>query len=357
MKEDYIEEDFSEMEDELLLDINEILVDEGQSQIRIDKYLFDKLTNVTRSKIQSAIKSGSVTVNGEEIKPNYLLKPKDLIIYQTPKSRYTGKIIPEDIALDIVYEDDAVLVINKQPGIVVHPGHGNYSGTLVNAIAFYLGLDLPTMEGNSQDRIGLVHRIDKDTTGLMVIAKTEESMAHLAEQFAAHSLERRYIALVWGQPDEEAGTITGNLGRNPHNRMQQIVFPHGDEGKHAVTHYKVLKPMYYVSLIECQLETGRTHQIRAHMKYLGHTLFNDARYGGDKILKGTVFTKYKQFVENCFQIMPRQALHAKSLGFVHPTTKQFMQFECELPDDFKQLIYKWDNYLDGRKKLIQEEDE
>lgn len=349
-----LESSFLNLEDSDFIN-NEIVIPEGKKPIRIDKFLMEKIPNTTRSKIQTAIKTNHVTVNGEDIKANYILKPGDLINFKLQKSPYTGIIIPEAIELDIVYEDDFLMVINKQPGLVVHPGHGNYSGTLVNAIAHYLGTDLPTMEGNSEDRIGLVHRIDKDTTGLMVIAKTEQAMVHLAQQFSAHTLERKYIALVWGQPDPENGTIEGNIGRNPLNRMQQIVFPDGDEGKHATTHYKTIKPMYYVSLVECQLETGRTHQIRVHMKYKGHILFNDERYGGNKIMKGTVFSKYKQFVENCFKIFPRQALHARSLGFIHPNTNEFMLFESELPQDFKELIDKWESYLDNRKKVLDEE--
>ncbi len=332
-----------------------ILVDPGQGPIRVDKYLMDKLSDLSRSKVQKAIKKGAVVVNDKTVKPNHILKPSDIILYEALVSEYDGKIIPEDIDLNIVYEDESVLIINKQADFVVHPGHGNYTGTLVNAIAHYLGTDIPTMSGNNADRIGLVHRIDKDTTGLMVIAKTDYAMTFLADQFSAHTIERKYVALVWGQPEPLEGTIEGNVGRNPVNRIQQIVFPDGDQGKHAVTHYKTIKPMYYVSLVECQLETGRTHQIRVHMKYKGHPLFNDVRYGGDKILKGTVFSKYKQFVHNCFKLFPRQALHAKSLGFVHPETKEFMLFESDLPEDFQQLVDKWNSYLDGRKKVLDED--
>ncbi len=330
----------------------EIIVDPGQAPIRIDKYLQDKVANVTRNKIQNAIREGSVTVNGKTVKPNHILKPNVRINFSIPKSPFQGEIVAEDIPLDIVYEDEDILVINKQAGLVVHPGHGNYTGTLVNGIAHYLGTNLPTLEGNDKDRIGLVHRIDKDTTGLLVLAKTDQAMAHLGEQFMDHSIQRKYVALIWGEPEEQEGTIEGHIGRNPYNRLQQVVFPDGDQGKEAITHYKLLQGMYYVSLIECQLETGRTHQIRAHMKYAGHTLFNDARYGGDKILKGTVFSKYKQFVLNCFELFPRQALHAKSLGFIHPKTNKEMYFEIELPDDFKALLNKWENYLSTRKKAL-----
>lgn len=327
----------------------EIRVDPGQELIRIDKYLISKIANVTRSKVQQVIKQGLVKVNDKLVKANHQLKPNDLIVFQMPASPYSGEIIPEEMPLDVVFEDDHVLVLNKPAGLVVHPGHGNYTGTLVNGVAHYLGVNMPTMEGNPKDRIGLVHRIDKDTTGLMVLAKTEIAMTHLAKQFYDHSIERKYWALIWGQPDEEAGTIEAHIGRNPLNRLQQAVFPDGDEGKHAITHFKLINPMYYVSLVECQLETGRTHQIRAHMKHIGHTLFNDSRYGGDKILKGTVFTKYKQFVQNCFSILPRQALHARSLGFIHPITEKRMYFEAELPEDFQQLVEKWSSYLDNRK--------
>ena len=271
----------------------EMTVDKGQDPIRLDKYLMSKTSGVTRNKLQNAIKRGDITVNNKQVKSNCILKGGEVIQYIEPKSPYDGHIKKEDITLDIVFEDDYLLVINKSPGMVVHPGHGNYSGTLVNAVAHYLGKDLPVLEGNDQDRIGLVHRIDKDTSGLLVLAKTDEAMSGLAEQFFDHSIDRKYKALVWGQPEDE-GTVEGHIGRNPNNRLQQMVFPDGDMGKHAVTHYRLLQGMYYVSLIECELETGRTHQIRAHMKYIGNPLFNDSRYGGNKILKGTVFTKYKQ---------------------------------------------------------------
>ncbi len=344
-----------EAKEEPVWEDQEIIVDKGQDPIRLDKYLMSKVTNVTRNKIQNAIKSGDITVNNKQVKPNCILKGGEAIQYSQPKSPYDGHILKEDIPLDIIFEDDYIMVVNKEPGMVVHPGHGNYSGTLVNAVAHYLGKDLPVLEGNSKDRIGLVHRIDKDTSGLLVLAKTEEAMSSLGKQFYDHTIDRKYRALVWGQPDDK-GTIEGNLGRNPHNRLQQIVFPDGDEGKHATTHYTLLKGMYYVSLIECELETGRTHQIRAHMKYIGNTLFNDSRYGGDKILKGTVFTKYKQFVMNCFTLFPRQALHAFSLGFEHPVTGERMYFEAPLPSDFVELIEKWDNYLSGRKEVINSEE-
>lgn len=332
-----------------------IKVDANQEPMRIDKYLMDRLEKVTRNKVQNAIKEGTITVNNKQVKPNFLLKPGHVIVVNMPKSPYSGEIIAQDIPLDIVYEDDDILVVNKQSNLVVHPGHGNYSGTLVNAIAFYLGKDLPVQPGNDPDRIGLVHRLDKDTTGLMVLAKTEIALSNLSAQFAERTIDRKYWALTWGEPDPHEGRIEGNIGRNPNNRMQMCVFPDEDAGKHAITHYKVLKPLYYVSLVECKLETGRTHQIRVHMKYIGNTLFNDERYGGHNILKGTVYTKYAQFVKNAFSLLPRQALHAKTLGFVHPTTGENMFFESELPMDFQQCLDKWEQYLSGRKEVLSNE--
>ena len=330
----------------------EIVVDKGQDPIRLDKYLMTKVPSVTRNKIQNGIKAGEITVNDKHVKPNHILKGSEIIQYSKPKSPYDGHILKEDIPLDIIFEDEYILVVNKPPGMVVHPGHGNYSGTLVNAVAFYLNNDdLPVMEGNTNDRVGLVHRIDKDTSGLLVLAKTELAMTGLAKQFYDHTIDRKYRALIWGEPDDKKGTIEGNIGRNPHNRIQQVVFPDGEDGKHAVTHYTLLQGMYYVSLIECELETGRTHQIRAHMKHIGHPLFNDSRYGGDKILKGTVFSKYKHFVLNCFKLFPRQALHAFSLGFEHPITGERMYFEAPIPENFEALIEKWNSYLSGRKEV------
>jgi 23S rRNA pseudouridine1911/1915/1917 synthase len=327
-----------------------VLVDPKQTPIRIDKFLMDRVERVSRNRLQNAMKSGSILVNGKEIKPNYKVRPKDEIKLVLPNPPSDHDLLPEDIPLNIVYEDDHVLVINKSAGMVVHPGVGNYTGTLVNGLIHYLNKDLPIKEGNRMDRPGLVHRIDKDTTGLMVIAKNEFAMTHLAKQFFDHSIEREYRALVWGQPDPENGTVEGNIGRDPKNRILMTVFPDGDEGKVAITHYETIEPMYYVSLINCKLETGRTHQIRVHMKYWGHTLFNDTRYGGNQVLKGTVFSKYKQFVQNCFKIMERQALHAHSLGFIHPHTGEKMKFVSDLPDDFQQLLEKWRHYLANRKK-------
>jgi len=312
----------------------------GQEPLRVDKFLMNFIENATRNKIQQAAKQGHIWVNGSQVKQNYRVKAGDEIKVLFEHPTYEFLLTPEDIPLDIVHEDDQVLVVNKPAGMVVHPGHGNYSGTLINALVHHFK-DLPN---NSSGRPGLVHRIDKDTSGLLVVAKTDRAMAHLAQQFFDKSTEREYLALVWGNVAEEEGTIEGHLGRNPKNRLQMMVFPDGDQGKEAITHYKVLQRLGYVTLITCRLETGRTHQIRAHMKYLGHTLFNDARYGGDKILKGTTFTKYKQFVENCFRILPRQALHAKTLGFVHPTTKKTLRFNSEIPKDMADCIEKWRKY-------------
>lgn len=317
-------------------------VDKGQTPLRIDKYLMNFIENATRNKIQEGAKNGSIFVNGLPVKSNYKVKPFDKIRVLFAHPPYENLLVGEDIPLDIVYEDDSLLVVNKPAGMVVHPGHGNYSGTLINALIYRFD-NLPN---NSSDRPGLVHRIDKDTSGLLVIAKTEQAMAHLSLQFAEKTSEREYIALVWGNVEDDKGTIEGNIGRHPKNRLQNTVFL-GDEahkGKPAITHYKVLERLGYVTLVSCKLETGRTHQIRVHMKYIGHTLFNDERYGGEKILKGTTFTKYKQFVENCFKVLPRQALHAKTLGFTHPKTGDFMQFTSEIPEDMQQCIEKWRSY-------------
>ncbi len=315
-------------------------VPKGQALLRIDKYLMLLVPNATRNKIQNAATAGDIYVNDVPVKSNYKVKPLDVVRILLSHPPFENRVDPEDIPLDIVYEDDSLLLINKPPGLVVHPGHGNYTGTLVNALAFHFQ-NLPL---NSSERPGLVHRIDKNTSGLLVIAKTEEAMTHLAKQFEDKTSEREYIALVWGNVKEDEGTIEGNIARHVKDRMQMAVFPEGDQGKHAVTHYKVLERFGYVTLVSCKLETGRTHQIRVHMKYIGHTLFNDERYGGDLILKGTTFTKYKQFIDNCFKTLPRQALHAKTLGFTHPVTKEFMQFDTELPQDMQDCIEKWRNY-------------
>ncbi|WP_035673305.1 RluA family pseudouridine synthase [Flavobacterium sp. 83] len=315
-------------------------VPKGQAPLRIDKYLMGLIQNATRNKIQTAATEGNIFVNDATVKSNYKVKANDLVRVMLTHPPYENHIIAENIPLDIVYEDDALLLINKLPGMVVHPGHGNYTGTLVHALAYHFD-NLPM---NSSERPGLVHRIDKDTSGLLVIAKTEAAMTHLAKQFEAKTSEREYIALVWGNVVEEQGTIEGNLARHLKDRMQMAVFADPEIGKPAVTHYKVLERFGYVTLISCQLETGRTHQIRAHLKHIGHPLFNDERYGGHLILKGTTFTKYKQFIENCFKALPRQALHAKTLGFVHPVTGEMMRFDTELPQDFQDCIEKWRGY-------------
>ena len=317
-------------------------VEKGQKPLRIDKYLMNFVENATRNKIQAAAKNGSIFVNGTIVKSNYKVKPNDKIRVLFTHPPHENLLVGEAIDIDVVYEDDTLLVVNKPAGMVVHPGHGNYSGTLINALIYRFD-NLPN---NSSERPGLVHRIDKDTSGLLVVAKTEQAMSHLSFQFAEKTSERQYIALVWGNIEENQGTIEGNIGRHPKNRLQNTVFLNDEasKGKPAVTHYKVLERFGYVTLVSCKLETGRTHQIRVHMKHIGHTLFNDARYGGDKILKGTTFTKYKQFIDNCFKVLPRQALHAKTLGFEHPKTGKFLRFETPIPLDIQQCIDKWKNY-------------
>ncbi len=343
-------EDLDRFEEEQneMFEHHRFVTDAGQKQLRIDKFLVNRIENASRNKIQEAASAGNILVNGAPVKSNYKIKPNETITIVMEYPPREIEIIPEDIPLNIHYEDDYIVVINKNPGMVVHPGHGNYSGTLVNALAHHLK-DLPLFNA-SDPRPGLVHRIDKDTSGLLVIAKTEQAKNHLARQFFDKTTERSYIALVWGDIDEDEGTITGHVGRSLKDRMQMTVFPDGEFGKHAVTHYKVLERLGYVTLVQCVLETGRTHQIRAHMKHIGHTLFNDERYGGHEILKGTTFTKYKQFVQNCFKILPRQALHAKSLGFIHPHTNEKMSFNTELPEDMSLAIEKWRKYIANREK-------
>jgi RluA family pseudouridine synthase len=331
--------DTIDLEDELFEHFR-FEVPKGQASLRIDKYLMSLIQNATRNKIQTAATEGNIFVNDATVKSNYKVKANDVVRVMLTHPPYENHIIPENIPLDIVYEDDTLLLINKLPGMVVHPGHGNYTGTLVHALAYHFD-NLPM---NSSERPGLVHRIDKDTSGLLVIAKTEAAMTHLAKQFEAKTSEREYIALVWGNVVADKGTIEGNLARHLKDRMQMAVFADPEIGKPAVTHYKVLERFGYVTLISCQLETGRTHQIRAHLKHIGHPLFNDERYGGHLILKGTTFTKYKQFIDNCFKALPRQALHAKTLGFVHPTTGEMMRFDTELPQDLKDCIEKWRGY-------------
>ncbi len=334
---------FDDLDSDELFEHHRIVADKKQGLIRIDKFLTDRLPNATRNKVQEAIRNEYVLVNEKPVKPNYKIHPGDVIVISLPEPPRITDVVPENIPLNIVYEDEHLLVVNKAAGMVVHPAFNNWSGTLVNALTWHFQ-QLPEMKGN-EGRPGLVHRIDKDTSGLLVIAKTELAMNSLARQFYDHSIERTYYALVWGVPNPPAGTINVHLGRSLKDRRITTAFPAADFGRHAVTHYQTLKDLRYVALLQCNLETGRTHQIRAHMKYIGHPLFNDATYGGDKALKGTVFTKYKQFVDNCFQLMPRQALHAKSLGFVHPATGKFVQFESPLPDDFTAVLEKWEHYL------------
>jgi 23S rRNA pseudouridine1911/1915/1917 synthase len=328
-----------------LYEHHRIVADRGQEMIRVDKFLFDRLPNVSRNRIQKAADAGYVMANDKPVKSSYKVKPLDTITVMMNRPRYENEIIAEDIPLDIVYEDAALLVVNKPPGLVVHPGHGNYSGTLVNALAWH-NKDNPDYDANDP-HVGLVHRIDKDTSGLLVVAKTPEAKTDLGNQFFHKTTRRRYRALVWGTVEADEGTIVGNIGRNPRDRMQMTVVP-DDEGKPAVTHYRVLERLGYVTLVECILETGRTHQIRVHMKHIGHTLFNDERYGGHEILKGTHFAKYKQFVNNCFDTCPRQALHAMTLGFRHPVTGEEMDFTAPLPQDMSLLLEKWRSYISNR---------
>jgi len=329
-------------EDELFEHLR-IIVDPRQNPIRIDKFLIEKITDLTRTQIQDFIKSEWITVNFEKVKPNYKVKPNDKIVILMPEPHQEQEIFPENIPLDIRLEDQELLIVHKPAGMVVHPAYKNWSGTLVNALLWHFR-NLPEMPGN-KGRPGLVHRIDKDTSGLLVIAKSEKAMKSLAKQFYEHSIERTYYALVWGEPEPAKGTIDVHLGRSFKDRRLTIAFPKRDFGRRAVTHYKTLQTFRYVSLIQCNLETGRTHQIRAHMKYIGHPIFNDATYGGDQILKGTLFSKYKQFVQNCFKIMPRHALHAKTLGFIHPRTEKIIKLNSDVPADFKEVLAKWKRYI------------
>ncbi|MCY2688037.1 RluA family pseudouridine synthase [Salinimicrobium sp. TH3] len=338
--------------DDELYEHHRFVADKGQQPLRVDKFLMNYIEKATRNKIQTAAKEGNIHVNEISVKSNYKVKPGDVVQVLFEHPPYEFLLTPEDIPLDIIYEDDSLLVVNKPPGMVVHPGHGNYSGTLINALVYHFD-NLPQ---NSDERPGLVHRIDKDTSGLLVIAKTEKAMTKLAKQFFDKSSEREYVALVWGNVEEDEGTIEGNIGRHPKNRLQNTVYLGEDEdkGKPAVTHFKVLERLGYVTLLSCRLETGRTHQIRVHLKHIGHTLFNDERYGGDKILKGTTFTKYKQFVENCFKVLPRQALHAKTLGFKHPETGEWLSFDSPVPQDMEDCIERWRNYAKNQKEFIDE---
>ncbi|HPY81185.1 MAG TPA: RluA family pseudouridine synthase [Bacteroidales bacterium] len=327
-------------------------VDKGTDLVRIDKYLLNLIPNTSRNKIQQAAKAECVIVNGKPVKQNYRVKPFDVISILMPYPPREIEIIPENIPLDIVYEDDDIIIINKNAGLVVHPGYGNYTGTLVNALTYYF-LNKVDNQGNPINPL-LVHRIDKDTSGLLMIAKSEYAQIKLANDFYHHTIHRKYYALVWGDFKEDEGTVTAHIGRNPKDRLVMTVFPDGESGKHAVTHYKVVERFGYVTLIECQLETGRTHQIRVHLKSIRHPLFNDATYGGDRILKGTTFSKYRQFIQNCFKLLPRQALHAKSLGFTHPITGKQLFFDSPLPEDMQAVIDKWRNY--SQHKKYEEED-
>jgi len=336
---DHVQEDEFSNSD-LLYEHFSFKADLGQSPLRVDKFLMSRIENATRNKIQQAAKAGSIHVDGQPVKSNFKVKGGNTVKVLFTHPPYENLLMPEAMELDIVYEDDYLVVLNKEAGLVVHPGHGNYAGTLLNGLLHHF-TQLPK---NSNDRPGLVHRIDKDTSGLLVVAKTESAMTHLAQQFFEKTSERKYKALVWGDFETDQGTYTGAIGRHPKNRLQMAVFEDNSQGKQAVTHFKVVERFGYVTLVECQLETGRTHQIRAHMKYYGHPLFNDTRYGGDAILKGTNFTKYKQFVENCFKILPRQALHAETLGFVHPVTGEKMQFETPIPPDMEEALEKWRHY-------------
>ena len=344
MNSEDVDEKFEESFD--LYEHHNIVVDLGQAPLRIDKFLFNKIVNVTRNKIQQAAKAGNIVVNNFPVKSNYKVKPLDEISVLMTYPPRDVKILPEDIPIDIVYEDNDLILINKQAGLVVHPGYANYTGTLLNGLAHYFDT---TEQTNVENGFGyLVHRIDKDTTGLLLITKNELAQTKLAKQFFDHTIEREYEALVWRDVENDEGIIEGNIGRSLKDRRVMTVFPNGEYGKEAVSHYKVLKRFGYVTLVQCKLETGRTHQIRAHLSFLGHPLFNDERYGGNTILKGTTFTKYKQFVQNCFKLLNRQALHARSLGFIHPTTNEKMYFESNLPSDFINVLEKWDSYTSHR---------
>jgi 23S rRNA pseudouridine1911/1915/1917 synthase len=336
------------VEQQELFEHHRFKVDPGQTMVRIDKFLFTRMENTSRTRIQNAANAGNILVNNNPVKPSYRIKPDDVVQIFLPNPPREIELIPENIPLNIVYEDDDVVVVNKEAGMVVHPGYGNYTGTLVNALMWHFK-DLPLFS-TGELRPGLVHRIDKDTSGILVIAKNELSLNRLSKQFYDHTTDRKYIALVWGLPEPPSGTITGNVGRSIRDRKIMQVFPDGSQGKSAITHYRVIENLGYISIVECKLETGRTHQIRVHFSYIKHPLFNDEVYGGDQILKGTTFAKYQQFVRNCFKILPRQALHAKSLAFDHPVTRKRLSFDSELPDDMKQVIEKWRNYSAGRDK-------
>lgn len=367
MREDIYDEELTENDDVLSENENfdsdnqeggmfehfRFVADKGQSMLRVDKYITNHMEKTSRHRVQLALEAGYVRVNDKVVKANYKVKPHDVITIVMPYERRGVEILPENIPLEIAYEDNDLMVINKPAGLVVHPGHGNFSGTLLNALAYYLKIKQDP--NHPDDRLGiLVHRIDKNTSGLLVIAKNSEAQLELAKQFFDHTIERKYIAIVWGNVKANSGTITGHIGRDPNDRLRFKVFPDGENGKHAVTHYKVLERFGYVTLVECQLETGRTHQIRVHMNYIGHPLFNDDRYGGDRILKGALYTKYKQFIDNCFELLPRHALHAKTLGFTHPITGKHVFLENQIPSDMAALIEKWRKYS-MNQKLEEEE--
>jgi 23S rRNA pseudouridine1911/1915/1917 synthase len=336
-------------DEEELYEIKKLIVDPGQEATRIDKFIVNHVINATRNKVQQSIDQGLVLVNGQPIKANYKTRPNDEIVIYSDNQPRLNEIIPQNIPLNILFEDDDIIILNKPVGLVVHPGSGNFEGTLLNGIAYYLKQQNPTVDDSNLARYGLVHRIDKNTSGIMVVAKTEFAIQHLSKQFFHHTIKRRYVALVWGNIEEDEGTIEAHVGRSTRDRKVFAAFPDGEFGKHAITHYKVLERLGYVTLVQCILETGRTHQIRVHMKHIGHPLFNDATYGGDKIVKGTVFTRYKQFVDNCFKICNRQALHAKFLGFVHPTTNEEVAFDSDLADDMQKLIAKWKAYSPNKQ--------
>ena len=335
------EPELYEQDEQDLYEHLRIVVDKGQSLLRIDKFLMHRVENASRNRVQNAIELGNVLVNDKPIKSSYKVKPQDVISIVLPHPPRDTEVYPENIILDIIYEDDDLLIVNKPAGMVVHPGYNNYTGTLVNGLVYHFQ-QLPTLPGND-GRPGLVHRIDKDTSGLLLISKNERAMTWLARQFFEHTITRKYLALVWGDLEHD-GSVSGYIGRSVNDRRVMAIYDDPEKGKWSVTNYRVLERLNYVTLIECQLETGRTHQIRAHMKHIGHPLFSDATYGGDKILKGTVFGKYRQFVENCFEIMPRQALHAQTLGFIHPTLRKYIHFEIPLPEDFETVLAKWQRY-------------
>jgi 23S rRNA pseudouridine1911/1915/1917 synthase len=341
---DKSEETIKEESADELYERKSFKVDAGQEPLRIDKWVQQRIENASRSKVQQAIEAGRILVNNKIVQPNYKIRPSDNIIIYSEKQAHGEEIIPEKIPLNIVYEDDDILIINKPAGLVVHPASGNYTGTLINGVAYYLQQKNEAINEETLPRFGLVHRIDKNTSGLMVLAKTEKAVASLAKQFFDHTVKRQYMALAWGDIANETGTIRTHIGRHKRFRKLFDAYPEGEYGKEAITHYKVLERFSYVTLVECELETGRTHQIRVHMKYIGHPLFNDETYGGDKIVKGTIFNKYKQFVENCFAICARQALHAKTLGFIHPSTRKEMLFDSDLPEDMRLVLEKWRSY-------------